>query len=92
VANANGGTSVSNTCKIIIRPVSISYDDQSIVRFISTLKKSSGCNKIFSPILSNKFLIRITKFLLSLQYLSYENKYMKTKGNKNFVILIKTFI
>jgi len=31
-----------------------------------TEKKYSGFNKIFSPILSNKFLIRITKFLLSL--------------------------
>jgi len=31
-------------------------------------KKNSGFNKIFCPIVLNKFLIRITKFLLSLQY------------------------
>jgi len=35
---------------------------------LHTLKKSSGFNKIFSFIVSNKFLIRITKFLLFLQY------------------------
>jgi len=53
-------------------------------------KKNNGFNKTFSPILSNKFLIRITKFLLSLQYFVW--KQMKTKDNKNFVILIKKCI
>jgi len=53
------------------------------------LIKSSGFNKIFSPILSNTFLIRIINFLLFLQYFVWKQTY---KDNKNFVILVKKFI
>jgi len=54
-------------------------------------KKNSWLYKIFSHILSNKFLIRITKFLLSLQLFHIKTNIWR-KDNKNFVILIKKFI
>jgi len=38
------------------------------INLIYTPKKNSEFNKIFNPTLSIKFLIKITKFLLSLQY------------------------
>jgi len=46
----------------------INIELNTMFLYKGTLKKNSEFNKIFSPILSNKFLIRITKFLLFLQY------------------------
>jgi len=42
----------------------------------SYTEKNNGFNKIFSPILSNKFLIRITKFFYYLYSISYGNKFI----------------
>jgi len=35
---------------------------------------------------------KTTRYICYLYSISYENKYMKTKDNKNFIILIKKFI
>jgi len=70
------------------------------MEIFSVLKKFKKKNKYTEKnIISSKylvlcyqinFLIRITKFLLFLQYFVW--KETKAKDNKNFVILIKKFI